>query len=433
MAKAIFNKGTSKETSVEAAEFTAMQEKATAFIFKRTYVNKKRFTSPQDIVKDKDTVKGLRKIFVKGKTDLFNYKLPFTQKIEQNWFETFYKQHRKILQEYPNAKFTIFDRDDKNGFMLWFQNLIKTYFGISNKDTYNPADIWLIDKKEVNRKTITKNLGPKGTAEIEELNFIMRQLYKEKKVMGLSLKLVSGQQAKYEQVNLDEKFFKAIETGKSQYNYKLHDIRFNCAIKGSGKATLNDTQDIVFNMRFNGKPVASFQIKGNATRRFSNLKIEPKAQGAGSVLGKAPVGLVAELTKQRPYITALTSPKVYKFGVEGPFDNNRANFPMSAKQLKDNEKEFKKYFNTLKKRPYGIAVDFAGVTTADQFIDNMMKAFNGPKPFITTHKLMCLKFAHMVLSLKDEAMVHEYMTDLIFLAMKAGRKVFPFGPFGKLS
>ena len=134
-----------------------------------------------------------------NKTDLFNYKLHFTQKIEQNCFETFYKQHRKILQEYPNAKFTIFDRDDKNGFMLWFQNLIKTYFGISNKDTYNPADIWLIDKKEVNRKTITKNLGPKGTAEIEELNFIMRQLYKEKKVMGLSLKLVSGQEAKYEQ------------------------------------------------------------------------------------------------------------------------------------------------------------------------------------------------------------------------------------------
>ena len=92
---------------------------------------------------------------------------------------------------------------------------------------------------------------------------------------------------------IDEKFFKAIETGKSQYNYKLHDIRFNCAIKGSGKGTLNDTQDIVFNMRFNGKPVASFQIKGNATRRFSNLKIEPKAQFAGSVLGKAPVGLVA--------------------------------------------------------------------------------------------------------------------------------------------
>ena len=71
MAKATFNRGTPKEVSIEAAEFTAMQQKATAFIFKRTYVNKKRFTSAIDIVKDKDTVKGLRKIFVKGKTDLF--------------------------------------------------------------------------------------------------------------------------------------------------------------------------------------------------------------------------------------------------------------------------------------------------------------------------------------------------------------------------
>ena len=31
---------------------------------------------------------------------------------------------------------------------------------------------------------------------------------------------------------------------------------------------------------------------------------------------------------------------------------------------------------------------------------------------------------------KDE--IHEYMTDLIFLCQKIGRRVFPFGPFGKL-
>ena len=241
--------GPKGEVKVQEAAFTAMQEKATAFIFKRTYVGKKKFRSAQDIVKDKETVKGLQKIFVQSGKQLFNYKYPFTQKIEQNWFETFYKQHKKILEVFDNAKFTIFDRDDKGGFMMWFQKLIKDYFGISKKDMYNPADIWLIDKKEVNRKVITAELdqSPK-TRTLHELNKVMRVLYNENKVVGLSLKLISGKEAKYERVNLDEQFFKAIETGKSDYDYKLSGIRFNSTITGTKKQTLTGTQDIVFQM-----------------------------------------------------------------------------------------------------------------------------------------------------------------------------------------
>ena len=89
---------------------------------------------------------------------LFNYKSPFSQKIEENWFKTFYKQNERILREFSNAQFTVFDRDDKDGFMMWFMKTIRDYFKISNKDSYNPADIWLIDKREVNRQIILKEL-----------------------------------------------------------------------------------------------------------------------------------------------------------------------------------------------------------------------------------------------------------------------------------
>ena len=37
--------GPKGEISVSQADFTAMQEKATAFIFKRTYLGKKKFRS----------------------------------------------------------------------------------------------------------------------------------------------------------------------------------------------------------------------------------------------------------------------------------------------------------------------------------------------------------------------------------------------------
>ena len=83
-------------------------------------------------------------------------KIPFSQKIEIK-IETFVKQNERILREFSNAKFTVFDRDDKDGFMMWFMKTIRDYFKISN-DSYNPADIWLIDKKEVNREIILKEL-----------------------------------------------------------------------------------------------------------------------------------------------------------------------------------------------------------------------------------------------------------------------------------
>ena len=53
--------GPKGEIQVQEAAFTAMQEKATAFIFKRTYVGKKKFRSAQDIVKDKETAELLTK------------------------------------------------------------------------------------------------------------------------------------------------------------------------------------------------------------------------------------------------------------------------------------------------------------------------------------------------------------------------------------
>ena len=47
------------------------------------------------------------------------------------------------------------------------------------------------------------------------------------------------------------------------------------------------------------------------------------------------------------------------------------------------------------------------------------------------NKLLQLRFLHMVSKFKKDE-IHEYMTDLIFLCQKIGRRVFPFGPFGKL-
>ena len=139
--------------NVKDAEFTAMQEKATALISKRSFVDNINFTSHLDIIKDKKTVQGLKEIFVKDRVQLFNYKSPFSQKIEENWFKTFYKQNERILREFSNAQFTVFDRDDKDGKeWVWPTPL----FSMLNKFEYYShlllllgGDLWIFLKEDL--------------------------------------------------------------------------------------------------------------------------------------------------------------------------------------------------------------------------------------------------------------------------------------------
>ena len=404
--------------NVKDAEFTAMQEKATALISKRSFVDNINFTSHLDIIKDKKTVQGLKEIFVKDRVQLFNYKSPFSQKIEENWFKTFYKQNERILKEFSNAQFTVFDRDDKDGFMMWFMKTIRDYFSISNKDSYNPADIWLIDRKEVNRQIILKEIeGPKGTQTIEELNQIMRKLYKERKVVGLSLKLISGGQAKYQEVNLDDKFFKAVENKKGEFDYKLLKVKFDLSTYGVKKNAGFTTQDSVLTLGIRGTEIAKFQVKGNTTSRLSNLKIEGTGKGEAARLGKAPLELVRKLTAGKPY--------------RSQFINDAKKEPQNisdfSKQAKMWQVMYEELVTNMKRKGIPIEVKIM----PKDFTKNMKIAFEGRTPWIANSKLLQLRFLHMVSKFKKEE-IHEYMTDLIFLCQKIGRRVFPFGPFGKL-
>ena len=404
--------------NVKDAEFTAMQEKATAAICKQSFQNNKKFNSVKDIINDKDTVKELKEIFVKDRKQLFFYRMPFSQKIEQNWFETFVKQNERILKEFSNAKFTVFDRDDKDGFMMWFMKTIRDYFSISNKDSYNPADIWLIDRKEVNRQIILKEIeGPKGTQTIEELNQIMRKLYKERKVVGLSLKLISGGQAKYQEVNLDDKFFKAVENKKGEFDYNLLKVKFDLSTYGKGKSGGFTTQDAVLTLGIKGTEIAKFQVKGNTTSRLSNLKIEGTGKGEAARLGKAPLALVTKLTAGKPY--------------KAKFMNNATNEPTSKSEFDNRSKEFERMYNELVRNMKQKGIPLETKIMPKDFIKNMRIAFEGRTPWIANSKLLQLRFLHMVSKFKKDE-IHEYMTDLIFLCQKIGRNVFPFGPFGKL-
>jgi hypothetical protein len=361
------------------AQTTRMQELGSAWIMRRALNDNVSYKDWQSIRKD-PKYKELVKIY------------PDVDE-SPDWLQTFFGQQKKMLEKFSNAQFTEFNRE--GGFMQYISDLVKTKYGISKKDTWNPADIWCIKNQDKVIKTFKENVeGSKLSQTIEELNAIQREMFKSKQVVGISLKKLSGQIAKYEEYNLDESSL------YPDFNFKLLtsaiDLRFD------KKFGTQDARIVVV-----GEGVAyNFQIKGNDTAKISNLKWEPTASGSTAArVGKAPVEMVAALMRDNKM----------------DFINDNKLFPQNANEFKEKQNLYEQMFNRVSKKAE------TKITSSIDFIKNIKIGYNVEAP-IAVSKLMQLKFLDELFKL-DEKKRREFVTDLVFLASKIGEK---FGPFGKI-
>ena len=361
------------------AQTTRMQELGSAWIMRRALNDNVSYKDWQSIRKD-PKYKELVKIY------------PDVDE-SPDWLQTFFGQQKKMLEKFSNAQFTEFNRE--GGFMQYISDLVKTKYGISKKDTWNPADIWCIKNQDKVIKTFKENVeGSKLSQTIEELNAIQREMFKSKQVVGISLKKLSGQIAKYEEYNLDESSL------YPDFNFKLLtsaiDLRFD------KKFGTQDARIVVV-----GEGVAyNFQIKGNDTAKISNLKWEPTASGSTAArVGKAPVEMVAALMIDNKM----------------DFVNDNKLFPQNANQFKEKENLYEQMFHRVSKKAE------TKITSSIDFIKNIKIGYNVEAP-IAVSKLMQLKFLDELFKLNEKKR-KEFVTDLVFLASKVGEK---FGPFGKI-
>jgi hypothetical protein len=371
-----------------AAELTAMQEKGSAWIFRRALNDNVKYKSSDDIVKDKE----------------YHELVKIYPAINKQWIDNYYAQQKRILQEFSGTQFTEFTRE--GGFMDFITKLIAQKFKIAKKDSWNPADIWCVKNESKIISDITKAMKKEGMASIAELNAMMRTLYKQRTLVGISLKLISGKEAKYEEVNLDEALFPDVK----HYNFNVKSMKCPLGLKEGTKFETQDARVVVEAMEDGKKQYFDFQIKPNTTSELANLKFEPTASGASKArLGKTPLDKLATLLK--------------KYKVE--FVNTYKNYPQTLKEFNDKEsvQYAKNAFNHIKTH----GVDVGSCKNAEEFVKNMQKVFT-LEPHIATSKLMQVNFLMHVTSLPKEKM-DDLFTDMSFLAQKKGRE---FGPFGKL-
>lgn len=371
-----------------AAELTRMQELGSAWIFRRALNDNINYRNPEDIVKDKK----------------YHELVSLYPAINKQWIDNYFAQQKRILQEFSGVQFSEFNRE--GGFMEFITKLISQKFKIAKKDSWNPADIWCVKNESKVINDIKKAMNKEGMASITELNAIMRTLYQKRTLVGISLKLISGKEAKYEEVNLDESLFPDVKN----YNFNVKTMKCFLGLKDGKKFETQDTRVVVETMEDGKKQFFDFQIKPNTTSELANLKFEPTASGAAKArLGKTPLDKLALLFK--------------KYDVK--FVNTYKNYPLTLKEFTDkNSVDYaKSAFNQIK----NAGVDVGSCKNADEFVNNLQKVFT-LEPHIATSKLMQLNFLYHVTQLPKEKM-DDLFTDMSFLAQKKGRE---FGPFGKL-
>lgn len=188
----------------------------------------------------------------------------------------------------------------------------------------------------------------------------------------------------------------------SNYNYSVDKIKLDLSIE-SNEFNTQDTTVVVEGNNVEYK----FQIKGNDSTKISNLKFEPTQKGATSArVGKAPVDMVDQLIKDNN----LT------------FKNSHVGYPKTAEEFTKKQDEYIQIFKKMKSK----GVETVCQTEQD-FIQNMNLGFM-KESHVALSKCMQMKFLDSILSLKQDNL-NEFMTDMVFLAAKKGKR---FGPFGKL-
>ena len=372
-----------------AAELTQMQEIGAMWIIQRALKNNIKYDNWLAVTTD-PKYRELVEIY------------PLIED-NQDWQKTFVAQNRKMLKVAAQKRYKEFKHYSRDGgFMDFISDLIKEKFGISQKDTWNPADIWLVDNQkkaeEVCRKAVE---GPLPT--IQELNAVMVSLFDQGKVIGISLKLVSKTEAYWEEVNVKEVLFEE----KNDYNFEIRQVKCLLSVKKDGTFTNKEARIFMDEKK---KPRFEWQIKSNdSAGKFSNLKYEPTdVEFRKARLGKAPVKKVGALLKH--------------YNID--FENDWNKFPQTLEEYNKVKKEYENYYTVLKRNK----IDMDGVKSKAEFSKNIASGFKNDKLGVATIKLMCVKFLAGIYGLVTNKR-EDLLTDMTFHAMKKG---FDYGPFGKL-
>ena len=375
---------------------TKVFEKGTTVVFNRALKNNKKFKSGSDILNDPKTKELLDDVF-KG------YEGELTK-----WSHTFYEQQKEFLKEFGKNDWSAFEYNNEKDFVKFFADQIKRVGRTLTKDkkgkimvvepvgryeVWNPSDIWAAYKLPKIQDEIKKNLSPE-TQSLAELNTMLIDMFKDRRLVGISLKLIGkGKEAKL------------VYRNDKPENMRIANIE-----------TL-DFKDIKFDIDNIWKPgVATVYVnygkyfKVNLTRNDSGITFASQINRTAAQGGNTPVDMVQKLLKAN--VTSNT------------YSKNINDYPKSFETFADESEEYEKLYNIVK--PYfDGAPPFGG--TGKSFVSTIQEEFegktkSGKKGVNGTAKLMLLTFFGNAFKITNKDKKKEFWTDILYMGMKVGGK-----------
>jgi hypothetical protein len=141
----------------------------------------------------------------------------------------------------------------------------------SSKDNWNPSDMWCVQKSEISRleKAIDKLYQERiknSNVSIEKVNKFIETQFKNKSLIGVSLKQVIGNTGKANKITKDAKYIDSVKFLRfgTKMEYDVTKTYFDINVKMS--CIKNDTLDYIFRFRPRGSSSATTQ---NAEGRLS--------------------------------------------------------------------------------------------------------------------------------------------------------------------
>ena len=236
-------------STINAAE-TAKQENATRFVCER-YIETGRFPRDSEV----------EKIY---------------SQYDDGWANTFQMQATALKKWLGSNKGYEYSRDI--GIMPFIEKIALQKCGVRTKDSWNPADIYLGRKSKLKQiqDKVTKigNMKSEPPAKLDALNEYMRELFKKRDLIGISLKKL-GKSVSLEETNVAGNKVEKITMVKGS-------LRCDLDLKANGEFV---TGEMAFALKV-GNANVNVQIRAFSGGERESTQMDMTGVGAAAKLGK---------------------------------------------------------------------------------------------------------------------------------------------------
>lgn len=370
-----------------------IHERGTAAVFTRALSSKKPFTSEDDLIKDADIQKELKKIFGAK----YGHRLP-------DWLHSFYEQQRAALIEYSGPQWEEFVYGNGSFVDFFEKHMDKLHrdldpeVKVGRYEKWNPSDIWAVKKGKMQEiKNKLKSQIGKQTV-LVELNAMLVNLMEDNDLVGISLKKIDAKSSgKIKLFNVDTSDkLKALKSYAHIELYDMSDISFE-------PDNILILKSVTTYIRIG--PGGKYFI--DITRSGKNLSVNSQIRGTAAQGGQAPIDLVVKMLNG------------------DTFNKNNSAYPQDADSFEKKSGDYEKMYKVVSK----YASSQSQKLKFNDWKERLVNLYDkDSRNAIVT--LMQLSFWND--ALLKHAKDPEFWTDLLYYGMKVTSKGM-FAPHAKIS